>query len=290
VVNIQGRKVATGARPRHLAAEQTARNEGMPRRRRPVLITEAERRWRERRARLGGDIRAARVRRKWTQAELARRAGVGRSAIGRAERGTGSLDLEALERIAVALSVPLVIAFGRDPRDEIADAGHLAMQEFVIGLARRAGFTTAFELPTRPSEPWRSTDVALGDPARRVLIDAECWNTFGDVGASTRSSSRKLAELDQIAVGRWGPDARAATVWVVRSTARNHALIARYPEVFATRFTGSSTAWVRALAEGGEVPTEPGLVWCDLATDRLHAWRRPTVSEKAPGRADRQQS
>jgi transcriptional regulator with XRE-family HTH domain len=246
------------------------------RRRRPVLITEAERRWRERRARLGGDIRTSRVRRKWSQAELARRAGVGRSVIGRAERGTGSLDLEALERIAVALSVPLVIAFGRDPRDEIADAGHLAMQELVIRYARKVGFTTAFELPTRPSEPWRSTDVGLGDGVRHILIGAECWNTFGDIGASTRSSTRKLAELEQMAIARWGPDGRAATVWVVRSTARNHALIQRYPEVFATRFPGPSTGWVKALTEGGEVPTEPGLVWCDLATGKLHAWRRPT--------------
>jgi transcriptional regulator with XRE-family HTH domain len=240
------------------------------------LITEAERRWRERRARLGGDIRTFRVSRGWPQVELARRAGLGVSVIGRAERGTGSLDLEALERIAVALSVPLVVAFGRDPREEIADAGHLAMRELVMRMARAAGFTIAFKLSTRPSEPWRSADVALGDPARRVLIDVECWNTFGDIGASARSSARKIAELEQIAIGRWGSDARAALVWVVRSTARNHALIARYPEVFASRFPGSSDAWVRALSDGGPVPYEPGLVWCDLATGRLHRWRRTT--------------
>ena len=209
-------------------------------RRRPVLMTEAERRWRERRARLGGEIRTSRVRRTWTQEALARRAGIGRSVVGRAERGTGSLDLEALERIAVALGVPLVLALGRDQREQVADAGHLEMQELVIRLARRAGFTTAFELPTRPSEPWRSSDVAVGDDVRRVLVGVECWNTFGDIGASTRSSFRKLADLEQIAIARWGPDGRAATVWVVRSTARNRALIARYPEVFAARFPGSS--------------------------------------------------
>jgi transcriptional regulator with XRE-family HTH domain len=247
--------------------------------RRPVLATEAERRWRERRARLGGEIRAARRRRKWSQEELARRAGLDRGVIGRAERGTGSLDLEALERIAVALAVPLVISFGRDQREEVADAGHLAMQELVIRLGRTSGFTTAFELPTRPAEPWRSTDVGLGDAPRRLLIGAECWNTFGDIGAATRSSARKVAELEQMAIGRWGPDARAASVWVVRGSARNHALVARYPEVFAARFPGSSVAWVRALAEGGPVPTEPGLVWCDLATGRLHPWRRTTPAD-----------
>lgn len=61
----------------------------------------------------------------------------------------------------------------------------------------------------------------------------------------------------------WGPSARAALVWVVRATARNRLLVARYPEVFATRFPGSSRAWVAALTAGGPIPTEPGLVWCD---------------------------
>jgi transcriptional regulator with XRE-family HTH domain len=243
-------------------------------RRRAVLAAEAERRWRERRARLGGDIKAIRRRRKWSQAELGRRAGLGVSVIGRAERGMGGLDLEALERIVLALGVPLTLGVGRDLREDVADAGHLAMQELVIRLARHAGLTTQFEMPTRPSDPSRSSDVALGAPDRHIAIDVECWNTFGDVGAAARSSSRKVVDLEQLAVARWGADARAALIWVVRDTARNHALVARYPEVFASRFPGSSLAWLRALIEGGDVPAEPGLVWCDLAGERLHAWRR----------------
>ena len=256
-------------------------------RRRPVVAAEAERRSRERRARVGGDIRAIRHRRRWTQAELARRAGIGRSVVGRAERGVGMLDLEALERIAAALGVSLVVSVGRDPADDVADAGHLAMQELVIGLARRAGFTTQFEMPTRPSEPWRSSDVGIGSDVQRVAIDIECWNTFGDVGAASRSSTRKVAELDRAAVARWGTDGRAALVWVVRSTTRNHALVARYPEVFASRFPGSSIAWLRALMEGADVPFEPGLLWLrrrDRAAASLAAPDTPSC--RAPRRAE----
>jgi hypothetical protein len=62
---------------------------------------------------------------------------------------------------------------------------------------------------------------------------------------------------------------------VVRATARNRQLVARYPEVFASRFPGSSIGWVRALATGTEPPAEPGLVWCDANATRLYAWRRP---------------
>jgi transcriptional regulator with XRE-family HTH domain len=250
------------------------------RRRRPVLAAEAERRWRERRARLGGELSAIRRRRKWSQDDLGRRAGVGRSVVSRAERGIGALDLDALERLAAALAVPLAISIERDLRQDDVETGHLAMQELVLRFGRRAGFTAQFEMSTRPAEPWRSCDVGLGSASRRVAVDVECWNSFGDIGAATRSSNRKVAELDQIAVARWGAAGRAALVWVVRDTDRNHAVVARYPEVFASRFAGSSRAWVVALTEGGPVPDEPGLIWCDLSTGRLHPWRRrvPTGS------------
>jgi Helix-turn-helix. len=242
--------------------------------RRTAIAVEAERRTRERRARLGSDIKAMRVRRKWSQRELARRADVGRLVIGRAERGVGSLDIDTLERIALALGVPLAIGFSRDLREDVTDAGHLAIQETVLRVARPAGYERQFELQTRPSEPWRSTDVALASDQRRVAIVAECWNTVGDFGQAARSSRRKLAELEQVAIARWGPDGRAGLVWVVRETARNRALIARYPEVFATLFTGSSRDWVNALVHGSEPPDAPGLIWCDTATGRLHAWHR----------------
>jgi transcriptional regulator with XRE-family HTH domain len=240
--------------------------------RRSAVAVEAERRLQERRARLGADVKAMRRRRKWTQKELGQRADLGRLVIGRLERGEGPLDVDTLERIAVVFGVPLAIGFDRDLREEVADAGHLSIQEVVLRLARSAGYTTQFELPTRPNEPWRSADVALGSEEQRRAIEVECWNTFGDLGAAVRSSRRKVVEIEQLAVGRWGPEASAGLVWVMRDTARNRALVNRYPEVFASTFTGSSRAWVKALTTGSPPPDGPGLVWCDVASGRVHAW------------------
>jgi transcriptional regulator with XRE-family HTH domain len=251
----------------------------MPRTRRPALAAEAERRLRERLTRIGGDTKAMRKRRGWTQAELADGAGLGRMVVNRLERGVGSLDLEALERIGVALDVPVTAGFGRDPRMDVADAGHLAMQELILRIGRDHGYSGAFELPTRPAEPWRSIDVVLGSDARHRMICVECWNTIGDIGAAARSSTRKAAEVEQMAVGRWGIDARVGLAWVVRSTNRNRALLARYPEVFATRFPGSSHGWVAALSEGRELPQEPGLVWCDLNATRVYERRQSGRSD-----------
>jgi transcriptional regulator with XRE-family HTH domain len=246
----------------------------MPRSKRPDIAIEAELRLLERRSRIGAAIKEARVRRRWTQTRLAAAASLSRRIVARTERAETRLDVEALQRLALALDLPLTVELGRDPRRDVADAGHLAMQELILGVGRRAGLLHRFELATRPNDPWRSADVVIGSDQQRAAADIECWNVFGDIGAAVRSSQRKVAELHEIAVARWGADARASLCWVVRSTVRNRELVRRYPEVFAAAFPGSSTAWVASLRGDRSIPAEPGLVWTDLRASRIFAWRR----------------
>jgi len=249
--------------------------------RRPNLAVEADRRNGEQLARAGREIREARLRRQLTQAQLARRAGVGRMIVSRIERGLGGgVTFDAWQRVALAAGRPLLVGLQRSVDEQPADAAHLAMQELVLRSARRAGFRGSFELSTRPSEPWRSADVGLRDDRRRVLVLVECWNTFGDIGAAARSTDRKRAEGEALARSTWGDgEVRVRSVWVVRDVARNRTLVARYPEVFASRFPGSSLGWTRALTQGMDPPADPGLVWCDVRATRLFARRqRPTGS------------
>ena len=241
--------------------------------RRSRLAGDAERRARDRRIRLGAQVRETRERRGWTQQRLAGSAGVGRLVIGRFERGEGRIDLELLERVALALGLPLAVTFGRDLDATPADAGHLLIQELVLRHARAIGLDASFELAVRPAEPWRSIDACLTADALRRLIVVECWNTIGDIGAAARGSARKRAEAEAAAVSRWGPDGGGALVWVVRATARNRRLLARYPEIFAARFPGSSRAWVATLTRGSPPPADDGLVWCDVGGTRLFEWR-----------------
>ena len=248
----------------------------MPGARRAVVAVEADRRAREQRARIGSDIQTIRARRGLTRSQLAFRAGLGRMVESRIERGVTNPDLDALQRIAMALDRPLLVQFGgRDPNEPPADAGHLAMQELVLRVGRRAGYEGSFELPTKPNEPWRSADIGLADPREQRLIHVECWNTIGDIGAAARSSARKQVELADLAIARWGTSASTGLVWVVRATAPNRALVGRYPEIFASRFPGSSLGWVDVLVRGAPSPGQPGLVWCDVSATRLFAWRRP---------------
>lgn len=254
-------------RPTH---HDAARRSG----RRPSVAVESDARIASVRRDIGIDLRASRRRRRWTQDGAARRIGVTRQIVGRIERGTTDVSLEAIGRLAAALDRPLAIALRRDPAAETADAGHLGLQDLVLRLGRRAGWDGSFELAVRPAEPWRSIDVGLSSERLRRLVVAECWNTFGDVGAAGRSSNRKQAEAEDYAVARWGAAGTAGLVWVVRATAANRALVARYPEVFARRCPGSSRAWVLALTTGSLPPDAPGLVWCDVGATRLSEWRR----------------
>jgi transcriptional regulator with XRE-family HTH domain len=257
----------------------------MARRKRPELAAQARRVNLEQLARLGGQVAESRRRRGWSQASLAQRVGLSQSAVSRVELGGGGvLSLDAWQRIGLALDRPLRIELSRDVREEPADAGHLAIQELVMRLGRAAGLRGIFELPTRPSNPAHSTDVGLRDDRGRRLILVECWNTIGDIGAAVRSTMRKHAEAGGLAAAIGGgrttggdePGAPydVATLWVVRATRRNRELVTRYPELFASRFTGSSRAWVQTLTTGSAPPTDLGLVWCDTRATRLYAWRR----------------
>jgi transcriptional regulator with XRE-family HTH domain len=247
----------------------------MANRRRSKLEAESRRLLQPQLLREGTKARRARRRRRWTQAELGRRVDLSQSTISLVERGEGgSLSLQVWQRIAGALDLPLSVELGRDAKEEPTDAGHLAVQELVMRLGRGAGYRRTFELSTKPADPSRSTDVGLLDDLHRRLVLVECVNTFGNVGASVRSSDRKRQEAEALAISiGHGDPFTVHEVWVVRDTRRNRELVARYPELFASRFPGSSSAWVRALNFGSPPPQERGLVWSDARATRLFAWR-----------------
>jgi transcriptional regulator with XRE-family HTH domain len=223
----------------------------------------------------GQKIRRARNRRRLTQLELARRTGVSASTISAVERGDGgTMSLELWQQVCLALDLPLKLEVGRDSMEEPVDAGHLRIQELVLRLGRSTGRRRTFELASRPEDPGRSTDVGLIDGVARLLLLIECVNTFGNINASIRSSDRKRAEAEAlaIAIGEGDPYA-VGTCWVVRATKRNRLLLATYPELFENRFPGSSRSWVAALETGSRPPGEPGLVWCDVNATHVFEWR-----------------
>jgi transcriptional regulator with XRE-family HTH domain len=224
-------------------------------------------------ATLGREARATRRRRRLTQQRLADAIGISRPRYAEIERGEGATaPLETWTRIGAALGRPLAVSLSRDiDPPEPRDAGHLAAQEVVLRRARSHGRTASFELPTRPADPARSTDVGLDDDAIRTLILVEIWNRLDDVGATARATDLKVAETAAAAAFAGGDGApyRIASCWLLVATAANRRLVAAYPEIFRTRFPGSSAGWARALAEGAAPPLEPGIAWVDTRAGRI---------------------
>ena len=225
-------------------------------------------------ATLGRDAKATRRRRRRTQQQLADAIGISRPRYAEIERGEGATaPLETWARIGAALGRPLAVGFSRDiEQPEPRDAGHLAAQELLLGLARAVGLRASFELPTRPADPSRSTDVGLRDDAHRTLILGEIQNRMDDLGAAARATDRKVAEAATgpalLAAGD-GEPYRVASCWLLVDTAANRRLVARYPEVIRARFPGSSVAWARCLTQGVAPPDEPGIVWIDPRAGRI---------------------
>lgn len=214
---------------------------------------------------LGDRIAQARRRRGWSQRQLAQRLGIAPSRQSQIEAGLGGgVPAELWFAIADALGMPLRFEFGRDPLQELEDAGHLELQEFMLELGRQTGRSRSFELTVKAS-PGYSVDVGLRDDAQRVLLLEECWNTFGNLGGSVRSTRRKHAEMEELAIavgGEIGPY-RAAACWIVRDAPRNRAVVERYPEIFRTTFINSSE-WVRCLTSPGVAPPRGmGIMWCN---------------------------
>lgn len=226
---------------------------------------------------LGATVRQARRRRGWTQRELAARIGLTQARVAQLELGRGGgAPLEVWFAIGHALEMPFQATFARDRREEPADAGHLRIQELALRLARETGRRRTFELPSRPQDPAHSVDVCVVDERWRTLLLIECWNTFGSVNAAIRSTRRKIAEAEALAVSTGGEAGafRVAAAWIIRDTRRNREIVSSYPEVFAAAFSASSTSWVRVLTRGdAPPPADLGLVWCDPNATRLFAWR-----------------
>jgi hypothetical protein len=172
--------------------------------------------------------------------------------------------------LVIPLGRTLTVAVSRDREEDPLDAGHLAMQELVLRVARPGGYTRRFELQS--SRGGFSTDVGMINPHKLVIMLVECVNTVTDFGAAVRASHRKRTELEDFATSR-GAGYAVGSCWVLRDVPRNRALVARYPEIVRSAFPGSSARWLRALTTGSPIPAEAGLIWCDARAARLFARR-----------------
>jgi transcriptional regulator with XRE-family HTH domain len=230
-------------------------------------------------ATLGREARATRRRRHRTQAQVAATAGCSRARYAELERGEGATaPLDLWVKVGLALGRPLAISFSRDVGDSnqaLADAGHLAAQELVLRLGRLNHRLANVEFPASARRMPGVIDVLLRDDRARVLLMLEVLNRTHDLGAAARSTDRKYADIEGLAI-LIGADAgpyRVAVGWLLTETAANRRLVAAYPEILRARCPGSSVALAKSLMTGSPPPTEPAIAWVDVRADRIRPLR-----------------
>jgi transcriptional regulator with XRE-family HTH domain len=234
--------------------------------------------------RIGVALRESRLALRMTQQQAADRAGISQASWSRIERGiAGAASLETLASCAAAVGVQLAAFLEARPGADLPrDIEHLRRQELVIDVARPGGWAAVPEMAIDPhAARSRSVDVYLvryGGSERAIV---EIVDLLDDAGAALRNLADKVAAVRRSADG----GSRVRGLLVLRRTSRNRATAATFPAVFATRFTGSSRHWLRALRDPTvAMPDGDGLLWSSVRGDRLLSAARPGASA-APARS-----
>ena len=211
-----------------------------------------------------------------SQREAAARAGLSQARYSELERGLGmNASLETWALAAAAVGEQLVGFLERAPGATAPrDIEHVRRQAALIEFSEPGGWSAMPEFALDPGViRSRSVDVVLLRLERREAILAEIWDWFDDVGASLRSLDGKREALAERLRREYGGDWKVRCLFVVRKTRRNGALVAELRPLFAARFSGSSVAWLRSLADSkAGLPDADGLLW-STARHRLRVSR-----------------
>ncbi len=160
--------------------------------------------------RFGLGLRALRRRRRWTQTELAARAGLSQAAVSRAERGDAErLTVRTLDRIAAALGarMSLRLLWHGEALDRLLDAAHAGLVEQMVAMLVDRGWQVVPEVTFSHYGERGSIDVLSWHALRGALLIVEVKSVVPDVQAMLAGVDRKQRLGPRIAVERgWKAD------------------------------------------------------------------------------------
>lgn len=215
--------------------------------------------------RIGVGLRESRLSHRITQADAGRRAGVSQPFWSKLERGASTtVALETLASCAAAVGLQLAafleaVAGADLPRD----IEHLRRQQLVIAYAAGGGWTAKPERAIDTSaDRSRSIDVQLQREARQEIAVVEIEDLLADGGHAMRGLADKVAAIRR-EFGGLAPEVRGLVI--LRATKRNRAMVRELRDLFATRFPGSSDAWLAALRDPSvAMPRGDGFAWSSV--------------------------
>lgn len=171
----------------------------------------------------GAQVREARIDRRWTIRDLARRAGVSAGMAYRVESGaTASTD--TAQRLATALGRRAELQLVDPRRREIhanrtVDVVHSAMGELEAAHLRRLSFPVGIDEPYQHYQFAGRADAVAWDLDRAALLHIENRTRFPDVQETAGSFNAKRAYLgaslaDRLGIRRWSSETHViAALW-----------------------------------------------------------------------------
>ena len=194
--------------------------------------------------RLGTLLRAARVRRRLRQVDLAAAAGVSDSTISRIERGQiDGTPVGTLAAVARVLDVSIDHRpWGRD-LDRLVNAGHAELVEDVVGTLQRLGWTCRPEASFNHFGERGFVDLLAWHPGRRALLVIEAKTAIVDVGELLATFDRKRRVGPRI--GRelgWDPEGPVSAALIIRAGRTNRRHVAAHSATLRASLPDSALA------------------------------------------------
>lgn len=203
--------------------------------------------------RVGAMIRAARLKRRWRQADVAERAAVSQIVVSRVERGQlPDMTLRVLRQVAAALEIRLeVMPRGRGAElDRLLSERHSALHESVArALAHDfPEWVMASEVSFSIWGERGVIDLVLWHPKHRALLIIEFKTELVDVGDLLSTMDRRRRLATEIVKDRgWYP--KTVSTWVVLAASRTNARrLAEHRTMLRTAFPAGAREirqWLR---------------------------------------------
>lgn len=202
--------------------------------------------------RFGMALRAARLRRGWSQRFVAIQARVSDATVSRLERGLAdSLTLATIRRVAAVLDVYVgLLARSRaGDLERVADAAHATLAEAAVAFLRALGWDVRPEISFSIWGERGVVDLVGWHAATRSLVLVELKTRVVDIGHLLATLDRRhRLGLDIARSMGWEP-ATISTVLILADSATNHRRVAAHRALFDAALPTSGRrvrAWLAA--------------------------------------------
>lgn len=183
---------------------------------------------------MGRVLRMLRLRRDWRQSDVAEKARISSSAVGRHESGViGSLSILEKHAAVFGLRVDVRVVGRAGSLVRLGDEEHARIVETVAAWFREHGFRTETEASFSEWGERGRIDLLAFDPAAGALVIVEVKTQLLDLQDLFGSLNVKERLAATIAERRGWKVTRDVTVLAVAHTAANRAVVREHPSLFA---------------------------------------------------------